>query len=59
MLYFYPKEQTSGCTLAAHNFQRDLPKYDGLNAVILGVSFDTVERATRLSAQMIHLPSSF
>src|ERR1700733_419618 len=43
VLYFYPKDQTSGCTLEAHNFQRDLPKYDALNAVVLGVSFDTVE----------------
>lgn len=43
VLYFYPKDQTSGCTLEAHNFQRDLPQYDALNAVVLGVSFDTVE----------------
>ena len=43
VLYFYPKDQTSGCTLEAHNFQRDLPKYDALNAVVLGVSLDTVE----------------
>ena len=43
VLYFYPKDQTSGCTLEAHNFQRDLPKYHALNAVVLGVSLDTVE----------------
>jgi thioredoxin-dependent peroxiredoxin len=43
VLYFYPKDQTSGCSLEAHNFQRDLPKYDALNAVVLGVSLDTVE----------------
>ncbi len=43
VLYFYPKDQTSGCTLEAHNFQRDLAKYRGLNAVVLGVSLDTVE----------------
>jgi len=43
VLYFYPKDQTSGCTIEAHNFQRDLPKYDALNAVVLGVSLDTVE----------------
>jgi len=43
VLYFYPKDQTSGCTLEAHNFQRDLPKFDALNAVVLGVSFDTIE----------------
>src|SRR3984957_14490426 len=43
VLYFYPKDQTSGCSLEAHNFQRDLPKYDALNAVVLGVRLDTVE----------------
>jgi peroxiredoxin Q/BCP len=43
VLYFYPKDQTSGCTIEAHNFQRDLPKYEALNAVVLGVSLDTVE----------------
>jgi thioredoxin-dependent peroxiredoxin len=43
VLYFYPKDMTTGCTLEAHNFQRDLSKYDALNAVVLGVSLDTVE----------------
>ena len=43
VLYFYPKDFTSGCTLEAHNFQRDLAKYAAMNAVILGVSVDTAE----------------
>ena len=43
VLYFYPKDMTSGCTIEAHNFQRDLTKYEALNAVVLGVSLDTVE----------------
>lgn len=43
VLYFYPKDQTAGCTLEAHNFQRDLSKYHALNAVLLGVSLDTVD----------------
>ena len=43
VLYFYPKDMTTGCTIEAHNFQRDLPKYEALNAVVLGVSLDTVE----------------
>src|SRR3984885_9849082 len=43
VLYFYPKDQTQGCTIEAHNFQRDLQKYEALNAVVLGVSLDTVE----------------
>ena len=38
VLYFYPKDFTSGCTVEAHNFQRDLAEYEKLNAVIVGVS---------------------
>ena len=38
VLYFYPKDFTSGCTLEAHNFQRDLPQYEQKHAVIVGVS---------------------
>src|SRR6266581_9201536 len=41
VLYFYPKDFTSGCTLEAHNFQRDLAKYEQAGAVILGVSLDS------------------
>ncbi len=41
VLYFYPKDFTSGCTLEAHNFQRDLAGYEKLGAVILGVSIDS------------------
>ena len=43
VLYFYPKDFTGGCTLEAHNFQRDLAKYEKANAAILGVSVDTAE----------------
>ena len=43
VLYFYPKDFTSGCTLEARNFQRDLDKYTKLNTVILGVSVDDAE----------------
>jgi len=40
VLYFYPKDMTRGCTIEAHNFQRDHEKFDEANAVILGVSLD-------------------
>src|SRR6266567_5324237 len=43
VLYFYPKDFTSGCTLEAHNFQRDQAEYARRNAVILGVSLDSAE----------------
>ena len=40
VLYFYPKDFTSGCTMEAHNFERDLAEYQKRNAVIVGVSVD-------------------
>lgn len=43
VLYFYPKDDTSGCTAEACNFRDELPAFNGLNAVILGVSPDSVE----------------
>jgi peroxiredoxin Q/BCP len=43
VLYFYPKDFTSGCTLEAKNFQRDLAKYQQAGAVVLGVSVDTAQ----------------
>ncbi len=38
VLYFYPKDFTTGCTIEAHNFQHDLAQYEQKNAVIVGVS---------------------
>lgn len=43
VLYFYPKDGTSGCTLEAHNFQRDIAKYQRANAEIVGVSVDSAD----------------
>lgn len=43
VLYFYPKDNTKGCTIEAHNFQRDLNKYQEQNAVIVGVSADSAD----------------
>ncbi|HSF23258.1 MAG TPA: peroxiredoxin, partial [Blastocatellia bacterium] len=39
----YPKDFTSGCTIQAKNFQRDIASYEKANAVILGVSVDDVQ----------------
>ena len=41
VLYFYPKDFTHGCTIEAHNFQRDLTRYEALGATILGVSMQS------------------
>lgn len=43
ILYFYPKDQTPGCTREAHNFQIDQPRYAQRNSVVLGVSLDSVD----------------
>jgi peroxiredoxin Q/BCP len=43
VLYFYPKDFTTGCTIEAHNFQRDIDQYTAKNAVVVGVSVDNVD----------------
>jgi peroxiredoxin Q/BCP len=51
VLYFYPKDMTSGCTIEAHNFQRDQPQYEKKNAVVLGVSVDSVDSHKQFCAK--------
>jgi peroxiredoxin Q/BCP len=51
VLYFYPKDQTPGCSREAHNFQIDQPKYAERNAVILGVSVDSVDSHQQFCAK--------
>jgi peroxiredoxin Q/BCP len=43
VLYFYPKDDTPGCTIEACAFRDNLPKFDELDAVVLGVSHDSLE----------------
>jgi peroxiredoxin Q/BCP len=43
VLYFYPQDDTSGCTKEACSFRDNLPKFDKLNATILGVSKDSLD----------------
>jgi peroxiredoxin Q/BCP len=51
VLYFYPKDNTSGCTKEACNFRDDFPKFKKTAAVILGVSPDTVESHKNFTAK--------
>jgi len=51
VLYFYPKDFTSGCTIEAHNFQRDQEQYAKKNAVVLGVSVDNVDSHKKFCAK--------
>jgi peroxiredoxin Q/BCP len=51
VLYFYPKDFTSGCTTEAHNFQRDLAQYQEKGAVIIGVSADSADSHQKFCAK--------
>jgi thioredoxin-dependent peroxiredoxin len=43
VLYFYPKDFTSGCTLEARRFQQDIGKYQQRKTEIVGVSADSID----------------
>jgi thioredoxin-dependent peroxiredoxin len=55
VLYFYPKDDTSGCTKEACSFRDEFPKFNNLNAVILGISADSVESHKKF-AEKYNLP---
>lgn len=57
VLYFYPRDFTSGCTIEAQRFQRDIAAYRARNAQILGVSADSVDsHAEFCDAEGIEFP---
>ena len=47
VLYFYPKDDTPGCTIESCGFRDAKPKYDALNAVIFGISCDDEKSHTK------------
>jgi thioredoxin-dependent peroxiredoxin len=51
VLYFYPKDMTTGCTIEAHKFQDALPQLEAKNAVVLGVSVDTADSHKQFCAK--------
>lgn len=51
VLYFYPKDDTSGCTTEACEFRDLFPRFDGNKAVILGVSPDPVKSHAKFKAK--------
>lgn len=55
VLYFYPKDNTSGCTKEACNFRDDFPKFKKTDAVILGISPDSVSSHKKF-AEKYNLP---
>lgn len=44
VLYFYPKDNTPGCTTEACDFTAALPDFEGLEAIVLGVSPDSPKK---------------
>ncbi len=55
VLYFYPKDDTPGCTTEACNFRDDYSAYEKAGVVILGVSPDSVKSHAKFKAKY-HLP---
>jgi peroxiredoxin Q/BCP len=51
VLYFYPKDDTSGCTTQACGFRDEFPRFGQLDAVILGVSPDPVKKHVKFRAK--------
>ncbi len=43
VLYFYPRDETSGCTTEARQFERERPSYDDAGVSIYGVSTDDID----------------
>ncbi len=51
ILYFYPKDDTTGCTREACGFRDSLPDFSKARATVIGVSKDSVERHDKFKAK--------
>ena len=51
VLYFYPKDDTPGCTKEACGIRDDFSEFKGLNATVFGVSFDSAESHQKFIAK--------
>ena len=51
VLYFYPKDDTSGCTAQACGFRDLAPRFEGLNARVIGISKDSVASHDKFKAK--------
>jgi len=51
VLYFYPKDDTPGCTTEACGFRDAMPDFSKVDAVVIGVSKDSVARHDRFKAK--------
>jgi peroxiredoxin Q/BCP len=53
VLYFYPKDDTPGCTIQACDFRDSLSRFDAVNTVVLGVSADHVDSHDAFRAKFV------
>jgi peroxiredoxin Q/BCP len=51
VIYFYPKDETSGCTAEACGFRDQLPKFGKINATVIGISRDSVASHDKFKAK--------
>lgn len=51
VLYFYPKDDTPGCTIEAKDFRDNIEAFQNLNTVIIGVSADSVTKHDKFIAK--------
>ena len=51
VIYFYPKDDTPGCTKEACGFRDEHPKFDGINATVIGISKDSVAAHEKFKAK--------
>lgn len=51
VLFFYPKDDTPGCTVEACSFRDAFPQFEGIDAVVIGVSPDSPEKHRKFKAK--------
>jgi len=49
VLYFYPKDMSTGCTIEAHDFAEAQPQYQALGATVMGITAGNIDRLTEFS----------
>lgn len=55
LIYFYPKDETPGCTLEACGFRDNIAEYDGYNCEVIGISKDSINSHAKF-AKHYNLP---
>ena len=51
VLFFYPKDDTTGCTIEACSFRDEMPRFEAMGATIIGVSSDSSDSHARFAAK--------